>query len=71
MRKSTRTGSAAARRASRVVRGSASPEACSAASRPKRAIKCPVHADKFNRPVQLSIFEYAAEIGVTLLPEAS
>lgn len=72
MRKSKGTGSAAASMlASKSKKGGTDPKAAGVASQSKRAIKRRVHADKINRPVQLTIFDYAAAIGVTLLPEAS
>lgn len=72
MRKSKATDSAAVcERASKAVQGSAGPENSGAASKPKRATKCRVPKGKITRPVQHSIFDYAAAIGVNLLPEVS
>lgn len=71
MGKSKATGSAASARASDAVKGSANSEASGAASKLKLATKRRVYAGQIDRPVQLTIFDYAASIGITLLPEAS
>lgn len=72
MRKSKATGSAAASaHVSKAVKGSANSEVSGAASKSKLATKRRVHAGQIARPVQLTIFDYAASVGVKLLPEAS